>query len=85
MLELGDFGIAADASDERKRNLTGIVVDPEHDREAPLVEAHRVSGVAVNLVFDGGDRCAVDSYRGRLTAADAHLLELAGIRPHHRG
>src|SRR5271166_6207224 len=81
---LGKLGAAADALGQREGDLAGVVVDQELHRHAPPVEPNGVPGTAVDLVFNGGDRRAVDFYRRLLPAADSHLLDLARIGAHHR-
>src|SRR5215469_15902596 len=66
-----------------KSHLAGVVVDHKLYRHTAPVEPYRVSGAAVDLELDGRHRRTVDLYRRFLSAADAHLLQLARIGTHH--
>src|SRR5215470_10972402 len=65
-VQLRDLGVAADALCQREGHLAGIVVNQELDRYAASVEPDRISGAAIDLVFDGGNSGAIDLHLGLL-------------------
>src|SRR5438128_7648524 len=59
-------------------------MDREHHRDAPRVEPDAVAWLSVDVIFSCGNAGAVDLHRRLLAAADAHLLDPAGIGMHYR-